>query len=854
MADVFDTVGMRTQSDIKARFDVFDALTMPRENPLVMRPTPQIPALDFEKMAREVQSFAGFNMEKKVRNAATLAATYDMPISTAFGLHDAFAEKLHENNFWEKSRDSLMRGYGNLYSMIGGYMQRKGIDPEGAERYLYHGDRLQRAYPRPAGLEETTWRSFADPEWCATTIMESVPAALALVPAAVVGAYAAAYGAGAAGLGVVGKVIFGALGGALLSRPIESTMESQGAYDEAKQRGFSEEDAERVADQVWWDNMKLTGMDAAELAAAFLPMGKLPGRITKRIMAQRILAATGKLGAVGLMEAGEERYQEKVVLDALGEPTSFFDFSNPRLNEASMAGAVFGVGLGGAGSVWNALANRITADMPKTSKQVYERARTKALANGAETQAAELAGLDAVASTPEGKAHIETVITDLKDLVEGKPARETEQPAVQPQEVAPGGEVGRLGIRRYADGESVGRISEQTAEEINKLGFSTNASDVKITQKTIDYIDEKRGITLTADDVDYLKKTIEEPTEVLPNIGKDQAEYRAKSVLIIRRNGKDYMSIVEVFPGENENILWNFWKMDIKNSDRYLKKFREEKARILESGGRPLPHVPPRSAAASGKPEGLSGSQTRETGTEQNIPLYEKKVNENQREGQENATESINNEIAQEGRRVAETTLNGRTFILSPEGSIDFGVVPDEIAEASNGRFPGAPIRLEEGAPDDFGRSHISKERIEEFKSLGYRDELDMLHDVAQHFTSIYEQPNGRLLLVKKNGKNKYAVVELQKKADNYYGATTWFVDMKPLRGKPYEERSGRKLLLDVARTPDTGLSVPFPTTGVESRASDSRRWDRSSSGQNIVQNNEDVNKESGLKSPEKKK
>jgi hypothetical protein len=36
--------------------------------------------------------------------------------------------------------------------------------------------------------------------------------------------------------------------------------------------------------------------------------------------------------------------------------------------------------------------------------------------------------------------------------------------------------------------------------------------------------------------------------------------------------------------------------------------------------------------------------------------------------------------------------------------------------------------------------------------------------------------------------------------------------------------------LLDVVRTPDTGLSVPFPTVGVENWASDSRRWDRSNS------------------------
>ena len=41
----------------------------------------------------------------------------------------------------------------------------------------------------------------------------------------------------------------------------------------------------------------------------------------------------------------------------------------------------------------------------------------------------------------------------------------------------------------------------------------------------------------------------------------------------------------------------------------------ERKARILQSRGRPLPHVPHNTPEGEvGKPEGLSGSQTEETG------------------------------------------------------------------------------------------------------------------------------------------------------------------------------------------------------------------------------------------------
>ena len=193
-------------------------------------------------------------------------------------------------------------------------------------------------------------------------------------------------------------------------------------------------------------------------------------------------------------------------------------------------------------------------------------------------------------------------------------------------------------------------------------------------------------------------------------------------------------------------------------------------------------------------------------------------------------------------------------FVTSPDGKIDFGNIPAEIEEKSGGKYPEAPIRMEEGAKEDYGRSHIGEERIKEIKDAGYKDELDMLSDVAKNYTQIYEQPNGRLLLVKKNGKSKYAVVELQKNPDNYYGTTTMFFDEKPLRGKPYEERSGRKLLLDVARTPDSGQSVPFPIAGVEDRADNSRRWDKSNSlsrEHNIATQGENVNTNGLTDSPQ---
>lgn len=72
-----------------------------------------------------------------------------------------------------------------------------------------------------------------------------------------------------------------------------------------------------------------------------------------------------------------------------------------------------------------------------------------------------------------------------------------------------------------------------------------------------------------------------------------------------------------------------------------------------------------------------------------------------------------------------------------------------------------------------------------------------------------YEQPNGRLLLVKKNGRKKFDVAELQMNGDNYYGVTTWFLEDKNPGKIPYEERSNRKLLLRLAQAALDG--APYP-------------------------------------------
>ncbi len=89
-----------------------------------------------------------------------------------------------------------------------------------------------------------------------------------------------------------------------------------------------------------------------------------------------------------------------------------------------------------------------------------------------------------------------------------------------------------------------------------------------------------------------------------------------------------------------------------------------------------------------------------------------------------------------------------------------------------------------------------------------------MLSDVAQHYTHIYEQKNGRLLLVKRNGRAKFSVVELQPHG-SCYGVTTLFLEDANPRGQPYEQRGGTNSLWPLAEAASSGSDATFPAAAI---------------------------------------
>jgi hypothetical protein len=283
----------------------------------------------------------------------------------------------------------------------------------------------------------------------------------------------------------------------------------------------------------------------------------------------------------------------------------------------------------------------------------------------------------------------------------------------------------QAGIRRFSDGDVVARITEPAVQEINRLGFETAASDVKITEGTIQHIEDRHGSQLTSQDVGLISRTIEEPTEVLPNMGKGQTEHREASVLLVRDEGKSYVAVVEITHGDGENTLWNYWKMSPDKAEKYLEKYREEKQRRLESG---RATEPPSSSqqdlsVQAGKPEGLSGSQTQAASTEKKISSTGAKVNGGE-------------ELASSG-----------SGTVVPFGQ-DRGIMPEgQVAASDAARISDAVKLLEEkiGAPIRTGKlgalgrfaQGIYKPTTEVVRTKVANDITTVTHEVGHHLQKV---------------------------------------------------------------------------------------------------------------------
>ena len=104
--------------------------------------------------------------------------------------------------------------------------------------------------------------------------------------------------------------------------------------------------------------------------------------------------------------------------------------------------------------------------------------------------------------------------------------------------------------------------------------------------------------------------------------------------------------------------------------------------------------------------------------------------------------------------------------------------------------MPEGPIRLQRGADNPnarHGEYHLENSHGKDIRGVGFSNARDFVEDTVRGATEVWKQPNGRFLLVKKNGKDHLAIVEFQKEG-SFYGIKTAF----PTSNTSYPADGGR--------------------------------------------------------------
>lgn len=207
----------------------------------------------------------------------------------------------------------------------------------------------------------------------------------------------------------------------------------------------------------------------------------------------------------------------------------------------------------------------------------------------------------------------------------------------------------------------------------------------------------------------------------------------------------------------------------------------------------------------------------------------------------------------QSGRSLDEA--DRKEFIVKSDGSIDFGEIPEEVTEDTNGVVIPGKIRLQVGYEDEtlkkgFGLIHVKK-REAELQKIGYPSAEDYISDIAENWDRIYEEPkDGRILLVK-SGEKRHGTMpvdlELIPQQDKSYYTV---VSAIPLRKKREKSLDKKKLLSErrVSLSPLTDLGADSELSphkvGGEARSA----YDESSSINNNIPQSEDLFNDKNVK------
>ncbi|KKN03106.1 hypothetical protein LCGC14_1110980 [marine sediment metagenome] len=313
--------------------------------------------------------------------------------------------------FWGDLGDIFVAGTGDLVAGIGSALKWLGVD--GIGQTLFDSGQFMQVYTAPDEFGEFKWEQVFNPKWAITRLTRMAPILMALaVPA--VGAYGLAGTAAARfGLGAWSRAILTGIGGAALSRPVESAIEAGSAYDAAINKGLSEIEARQAADKVFWNNMLLIGADIPQLLVAFAPTPtRVFGRLISGGLAKTAIVG-GKLVVTGLTEGGEEIYQDILMRQALGEEIVW----DAQMQEVFALGTMAGIGMGFGGHVITMVSNKVIPQLTPEQKIEFDNFKAEFIEQGLSDEAATSRAMDSLEATPELTKIIEEAATEVNQEI-----------------------------------------------------------------------------------------------------------------------------------------------------------------------------------------------------------------------------------------------------------------------------------------------------------------------------------------------------------------------------------------------------------------------------------------------------
>jgi hypothetical protein len=305
--------------------------------------------------------------------------------------------------------DLAIQGVGDILSISGGIADRFGADS------LANELKLAGSYGEVFSKDVKIAEQYT-PEWFAQNMARMAPMMLGLMGTSIISGGAAGAAIAAAGGGSLLQLVGSAVAAGVLSSAGEGLLEAGDAYNEAKRRGFTDEEANQVFDKVFQQNVvALSASNIAQYGLTFF----VPGGRTASFMVKALTFGFDTVSE-GLEEVGQLAIQR----GALGDAQKF----DSEMLQNFVLGAGAGLGFAGIGVVHNTIISKIEGKMNPTQYDQLRSKITEYMGQGLSRKAAESKAWDEFASTPEGEAMAKEAVQEVQS--EEKIKMEAEKPQV----------------------------------------------------------------------------------------------------------------------------------------------------------------------------------------------------------------------------------------------------------------------------------------------------------------------------------------------------------------------------------------------------------------------------------------